>query len=446
MVVFILLQLIASRKLFAGSVDVSAAFLEGEQENKLFAWLPAELCENNIPIRVEVLRNWYGTKQASKVWYDKLNRILVDEMNFIRCPSMPCLYKKFIIKGDYIIMCVHVDDSIVCSNLQEGLDYYMEEFSKHVKEVEMLKDYQKFLGMNLIVDIDNNCVTVNHEQYIVDRYSTFNNKDAIRTPMLHTTNLRSADPNPNNESLLPTTGALRFMADRARPDILVATGELSTGGAENPSDLHVKTAERTKQYLYNTRSLGLVLGGVAVIQPFAFVDASFISTGNCKSRLGGCIFINLFCAAIFSFSRNDKLVSKSSCESEVKALDVIVQEILYILELYMFLHVVIDAPIKIYIDNKAAIELCRTLRTENRTKIINTRINFIREQINKRIIELIFVRTDKNVADMFTKPLPNEKFEEHRDKVMNGFRGLHPIIDHEVIFMLNNIDIEYNID
>ena len=47
--------------------------------------------------------------------------------------------------------------------------------------------------------------------------------------MLHTTNLRSADPNLNNESLLPTTGALRVMADRARPDILVATGELSTG-------------------------------------------------------------------------------------------------------------------------------------------------------------------------------------------------------------------------
>jgi hypothetical protein len=48
-----------------------------------------------------------------------------------------------------------------------------------------------------------------------------------------------------------------------------SNGELSTGGAENPSDLHVKTAERTKQYLYNTRSLGLVLGGVTIIQPFA---------------------------------------------------------------------------------------------------------------------------------------------------------------------------------
>ena len=56
-VVFILLQLIASRKVFAGSVYLSAAFLKGEQDNKLFAWLPAELCDNNIPLRVEVKSN-----------------------------------------------------------------------------------------------------------------------------------------------------------------------------------------------------------------------------------------------------------------------------------------------------------------------------------------------------------------------------------------------------
>lgn len=156
--------------------------------------------------------------------------------------------------------------------------------------------------------------------------------------------------------------------------------------------------------------------------------------------------MNLFCAAIYCFSRNDKLVSKSSCESEVKGLDIIVQEILYVLELYAFLHINIKDPVKIYIDNKAAIELCRSLRTESRTKILNTRINFTREQINKRVIELVFVRTENNVADMFTKPLPNEKFEEHRDKVMNGFRGVNPIIDHEVVFMINHVDIEFYID
>ena len=52
-VVFTLLQLIALRKLFAGSVYVSAAFLEVEQDNKLFAWLSAKLCDDNIPLRVQ---------------------------------------------------------------------------------------------------------------------------------------------------------------------------------------------------------------------------------------------------------------------------------------------------------------------------------------------------------------------------------------------------------
>ena len=50
-------------------------------------------------------------------------------------PEHAKLKSIFMIIGDYIIMCVHVDDSVVCSNLQEGLDYYKEEFSKHVKEI-----------------------------------------------------------------------------------------------------------------------------------------------------------------------------------------------------------------------------------------------------------------------------------------------------------------------
>jgi hypothetical protein len=41
---------------------------------------------------------------------------------------------------------------------------------------------------------------------------------------------------------LGDTGAFRFIADRARPDILVATGEIATGGNIYPSDLHMKTS------------------------------------------------------------------------------------------------------------------------------------------------------------------------------------------------------------
>ena len=50
-------------------------------------------------------------------------------------------------------------------------------------------------------------------------------------PMSPAIYLRIAEPNLENPSLLPDTGTFRFIADRARPDILVAVGELSTGGA-----------------------------------------------------------------------------------------------------------------------------------------------------------------------------------------------------------------------
>ena len=95
-----------------------------------------------------------------------------------------------------------------------------------------------------------------------------------------TVNLRTAKPNPENESLLPIiTGTLRYLADRTRPDILVATGSMSTGGATNPSDDHVAAAERTINYLMQYPNLGLVLGGATPLSIFAYADASYI---RCK--------------------------------------------------------------------------------------------------------------------------------------------------------------------
>ena len=45
------------------------------------------------------------------------------------------------------------------------------------------------------------------------------------------------------------TGILRYLADSTKPDILVATGCIATGGASDPSDEHMATAERTANYL-----------------------------------------------------------------------------------------------------------------------------------------------------------------------------------------------------
>ena len=77
-----------------------------------------------------------------------------------------------------------------------------------------------------------------------------------------------------------------------------------------------------------------------------------------------------------------------------------------------------------------------TLKVNNRVKHINLRISFIREMINLRVIELHFVPTEFNVADVLTKPLDIETFIRLRDIMMNGHGGSNPSFEH-VMLVLN---------
>nr|GEU64599.1 hypothetical protein [Tanacetum cinerariifolium] len=64
----------------------------------------------------------------------------------------------------------------------------------------------------------------------------------------------------------------------------------------------------------------------------------------------------------------------------------------------------------LYYDNKSAIALCCNSVQHSRSKLINIRYHFIKEQVKNGIVELYFVRTKYQLADIFTKPLPRERF------------------------------------
>jgi hypothetical protein len=110
-------------------------------------------------------------------------------------------------------------------------------------------------------------------------------------------------------------------------------------------------------------------------------------------------------------------------EIEIKSLDLLIRVLLFILDMMEFIGEEPTEPTTIYCDNKSAIELCKTLKQHHKVKHINMRINFIREMINKRRIQLVFVPTEYNVADMLTKPLGPELFNRHQRKLLHGFNG-----------------------
>ncbi|GJR20114.1 hypothetical protein Tco_0968641 [Tanacetum coccineum] len=64
--------------------------------------------------------------------------------------------------------------------------------------------------------------------------------------------------------------------------------------------------------------------------------------------------------------------------------------------------------IPLYCDNKSAISLCCNNVQRSRSKHIDIRHHFIREQVENDVVELYFVTTDYQFADIFTKALPRE--------------------------------------
>nr|GEV19181.1 hypothetical protein [Tanacetum cinerariifolium] len=67
--------------------------------------------------------------------------------------------------------------------------------------------------------------------------------------------------------------------------------------------------------------------------------------------------------------------------------------------------------IPMYCDSKAAIAISCNPVQHWRTKHIDVRYHFIKEKVEKSIVELFFVKTEYQLADLFTKALPEERFK-----------------------------------
>ena len=421
MVVKLLLCLSVILKLFTASFDIRGAFLEGENDYPNYIYLPGMLFSDGMKRRYRVLASMYGEKQASKIFNDKLNTILVN-WKFMRCSIAKTLYVYWDSNDiDYIIINMHVDDGFTASTNELLISKLYDEFDTvFIKKIERYIPILKFIGLQ--IEYSDNSMYISQNLYVHKILSEINctvGKYSQVLPMPTGLNLRKAEMNEDNESLLEHTGKFRFLSDRTRYDIMASTGELSCGGANNPSNDHVKVAHQIYQYLSCHTDMKLKFGG-DIISPFCFCDASYNSGFG---RLAGCLFLNLLSAAFHCFSQNDRTVSRSVCESEIKAIDAVLLFIIEMIEILEFLKIKFRKPIPIYCDNEVAKELCETIKNPKRTNHIIKVIEFIRERINNGMIKLIFIPSELNVADVLTKGLNEQTFNRHVDILFNGFHG-----------------------
>ena len=73
----------------------------------------------------------------------------------------------------------------------------------------------------------------------------------------------------------------------------------------------------------------------------------------------------------------------------------------------------VQLPMTVFVDNTGAIELARNWSTSGRTKHIDVQFHYLRELVEQGMMELKFVRSENNTADIFTKNLSTNLFRQH---------------------------------
>jgi hypothetical protein len=135
--------------------------------------------------------------------------------------------------------------------------------------------------------------------------------------------------------------------------------------------MHLKVCQQVRKYLEQTKDIGLTLGGTDPIKLFGFSDASHIMGYDSKGRMGCCCFLGMYSGAIQSLSQLDTTISHSSMIIEIKALDLLIRIFIHICNVLTFLDETQTEPSPAYHDNKSAVELMTTLKTNHRTRHIN---------------------------------------------------------------------------
>ena len=145
-----------------------------------------------------------------------------------------------------------------------------------------------------------------------------------------------------------------------------------------------------------------------------YVDASFQTDQDDSRSQSGFVFVMNGGAVSWKSSKQD-VVALSTTESEYVAASLAAQEAAWMKKFIDDLGVVpsIQDPLEIFCDNEGAFLQIKEPRAHQKTRHIERRFNYIRDEVEKGKICIRKIHTDHNLADPFTKLLHRGKHEGH---------------------------------
>nr|GEX02151.1 hypothetical protein [Tanacetum cinerariifolium] len=203
-------------------------------------------------------------------------------------------------------------------------------------------------------------------------------------------------------------GALMYLT-ASRPDIMHATCYCARYQAKT-TEKHLTAVKQIFRYLKDTIYMGLWYPKDTGFELTAFLDLDHAGClDSRKSTSGGIQFLCGDKLVSWSSKKQD-YTTMSSAEVEYVSLSVCCAQVLWMRTQLTDYGFHFD-KIPMYCDSKAAIAISCNLIQHSCTKYIDVRYHFIKEKVKRGIVELFFVGTEYQLADLFTKALPEERFK-----------------------------------
>jgi hypothetical protein len=208
-----------------------------------------------------------------------------------------------------------------------------------------------------------------------------------------------------------------YLSQRARPDIRTAVAFLC-GRLKRPDEDDYKKLTRLMRYLQGTIDLPLILKADGSGKVRWWVDASYAVHHDMKGHTGGTMTLGQ--GSIYSTSTKQKLVSRSSTESEIIGVHDVMPHMLWMSYFLQEQGITVKDTL-LYQDNMSSVLLEKNGKqsSSKRTRHMNVRYFFIKDRVCNKEIAIEYCPTEEMLADYFTKPLQGKQFYKFRDQIMN---------------------------
>ncbi|KAJ9541622.1 hypothetical protein OSB04_028128 [Centaurea solstitialis] len=388
-------------------MDVKTAFLYGHLKEEVYVAQPEGFVDKEHPDYVYVLdKALYGLKQAPRAWYEELSKHLLSK-GFKKGSVDSTLF--LMKEGEHIVVIqIYVDDIIFGSTSRELCKKFETVMTEEFK-MSMMGEINFFLGLQVRQFSDG--IFINQSKYIFDLLKKYDMSGchSIGTPMA-TGNSIGPDHEGKDVDLRnyrSMVGSLMYLT-ASRPDIMFATCVCARYQAK-PKESHLAAVKRIFRYLKGTPYYGIWYPKGLGFELQAYTDADY---GGCnmdrKSTSGHLQFLGN--KLVSWASKKQQCVSTSTAESEYVAAASCYSQVLW-MQSQLRDYGLEYKKITIYCDSKSAIAISANPVQHSKTKHIDIRYHFLKDNVEKENIEMYFVNTEYQLADLFTKALDEKRFK-----------------------------------